>query len=97
MTPTLGLMLFVAIHGARIQDRDGAVDLIKAFCCRFLWLRHLFADGGYAGDRLRQAMREHGSWTLEIVRRCDAANSFVLLPRRWVVERTFARLLPSGL
>lgn len=92
VTDTLGLMLFVTVHAASIQDRDGAVDLIKAIRHRFPWLRHIFADGGYAGEKLANALRGHGQWTLEIVRRCDAGKGFVLLPRRWVVERTFAWL-----
>lgn len=92
VTDTLGLMLFVLVHAASIQDRDGAVDLVKSIRHRFPWLRHLFADGGYAGEKLASALSKHGRWTFEIVRRCDAAKGFVLLPRRWVVERTFAWL-----
>ena len=56
------------------------------------WLRHVFADAAYAGDKLEQALTKLGTWTLEIVRRADAAKGFVLLPRRWVVERTLAWL-----
>jgi putative transposase len=92
ITDRLGLMLFVTIHAASIQDRDGAVDRIKAIRCRFPWLRHLFAGASHAGDKLIGALHGHGQWTLEIVRRCDAAKGFVLLLRRWVVERTFAWL-----
>jgi putative transposase len=92
ISDTLGLMLFVTVHAASIQDRDGAVNLIQAVRYRFPWLRHIFADGGYAGEKLANALRRHGQWTLEIVRGCDAAKGFVLLPRRWVVERTFAWL-----
>ena len=92
VTGTLGLMLFVLVHAAGIQDRDGAVDLVKAIRHRFPWLRHLFADGGYAGDKLETALAELGRWTLEIVKRPDAAEGFVVLPRRRVVERTFAWL-----
>ncbi|MCW8309564.1 transposase, partial [Acidiphilium sp. PA] len=58
----------------------------------FPWLRHVFADGGYAGDKLKAALEDLGKWTVEIVKRSDAAKGFVLLPRRWVVERTFAWL-----
>jgi transposase len=54
------------------------------------WLRHIFADGGYAGKKLRAARKGKGSWTLEIIRRSDKAKGFEILPRRWVVERTFA-------
>ena len=56
------------------------------------WLRHLFTDGGYAGDKLRDALAELGRWTIEIIKRSDTAKGFEVLPRRWVVERTFAWL-----
>jgi putative transposase len=92
VTDTLGLMLFVLVHAADIQDRDGAVDLVKAIRHRFPWLRHLFADGGYAGDKLATALAGLGRWTLEIVKRPHTAQGFLVLPRRWVVERTFAWL-----
>jgi putative transposase len=92
VTDTLGLMLFVVIHGADIQDRDGAPALLKAIRHRFPWLRHLFADGGYAGKKLRAALEGHGDWTIEIIKRSDTATGFEVLPRRWVVERTFAWL-----
>ena len=43
---------------------------------RFPWMRHVFADGGYAGDKLRQALRRIGKWTIEIIKRSDKANGF---------------------
>jgi putative transposase len=92
ITDTLGFLIFVRVHGADIQDRDGAPDLLRAIRFRHPWLRHVFADGGYAGDKLKDAMRGHGRWTIEIVKRSDTAKGFVVLPRRWVVERTFAWL-----
>ena len=92
VTDTLGFLLFALIHAADIQDRDGAPDLLKAIRFRFPWLRHIFADGGYAGPKLLEALAGHGDWTLEIVKRSDAAKGFVVLPRRWVVERTFTWL-----
>lgn len=92
VTDTLGLMLFVIVHAASIQDRDGAVDLIRAIRHRFPWLRHLFADSAYAGDKLAVELAGLGRWTLEIIKRPNAANGFVVLARRWVVERTFAWL-----
>ncbi|NCN85983.1 MAG: IS5 family transposase [Sphingomonadales bacterium] len=90
ITDTLGLMLYVMVHTADIQDRDGAVDVLKAIRFRFPWLRHVFADGGYAGDKLRGALKGHGNWTIEIIKRSDSAKGFEVLPRRWVVERAFA-------
>jgi transposase len=52
----------------------------------------VFADGGYAGPKLRAALGRPGAWTIEIVKRSDTARGFEVLPRRWVVERTFAWL-----
>lgn len=92
VTDTLGFLLFALVHGAHVQDRDGAPGLPNAIRFRFPWLRHIFADSGYAGDKLREAMRGHGDWTVEIIKRSDAAKGFVVLPRRRVVERTFAWL-----
>ena len=80
------------VTAANIQDRDGAVALIKAIRFRFPWLRHLFADGAYSGPKLREAIAGHGDWTIEVVKRSDTAKGFAVIPRRWVVERTFAWL-----
>jgi hypothetical protein len=55
-------------------------------------LRHLFADSVYNGANLRDALVKFGNWTVEIVKRAADAAGFQLLPRRWVVERTLARL-----
>jgi transposase len=55
-------------------------------------LRHVFADGGYAGPKLRGALANLGRWTVQIIKRSDTAKGFEVLPRRWVVERTFAWL-----
>jgi len=92
LTDTCGFLVFILVHAADIQDRDGAVDVLKAVRFRFPWLRHIFADGGYAGDKLKDALADNGNWTIEIIKRSDTAKGFVLLPRRWVVERTFAWL-----
>jgi putative transposase len=56
------------------------------------WLRHLFADGGYAGEKLTGALADLGRWTIEIIKRSDAAKGLEVLPRRWVVESTLAWL-----
>ena len=80
------------MHAADIQDRDGAPDLLASIRHLFPWLRHVFADGGYAGEKLETALAGQGQWTFEIVKRSDRAKGFQVLPRRWVVERTFAWL-----
>lgn len=92
VTDTLGLVVGVVIHAADIQDRDGAPDVLAAIRARWPWLRHVFADGGYAGDKLKAALADKGRWTIEIIKRSDKAKGFEVLPRRWVVERTFAWL-----
>lgn len=92
LTDTGGYLVHAVIHGADVQDRDGAPLVLAAIRTRFPWLRHVFADGGYAGNKLRDALKKIGKWTLEIIKRSDTAKGFVLLPRRWVVERTFAWL-----
>jgi transposase len=89
---TLGLMVGLMVHSADIQDRDGAPDLLKSIRNRWPWLLHVFADGGYAGDKLKKRLQKIGKWTLEIIKRSDKAKGFEILPRRWVVERTFAWL-----
>lgn len=92
LTDTVGLPVGMIVHTADVQDRDGAPALLECVRDGFPWLRHVFADGGYAGDKLKAALEDLGKWTIEIVKRSDAAKGFVLLPRRWVVERTFAWL-----
>jgi putative transposase len=89
LTDMIGLPVGMIVHPADIQDRDGA-PLLARVRSSFPWLRHVFADGGYAGDKLQSALKDLGDWTIEIVKRSDVAKGVVLLPRRWVVERTLA-------
>ena len=90
VTDTEGNLVGLRVHSADIQDRDGAVDVLTSIRSLYPWLRHVFADGGYAGDKLRDGLAPLGKWTIQIIKRSDIAKGFELLPRRWVVERTFA-------
>jgi transposase len=92
VTDTRGFPVGAMVHEAGIQDRDGAVPLLASIRDTFPWLRHVFADGAYAGAKLETALAALGQWTLEIVKRPVTAKGFEVLPRRWVVERTFAWL-----
>jgi putative transposase len=91
LVDTMGLLLIVLVHAANIQDRDGARLLLnKAIGC-FTRLRLIWADGGYKGKLVDWVYNTH-SWILEIVKRDKGVKGFQVLPRRWVVERTFAWL-----
>lgn len=92
VTDTTGLLVGLEVHCAGIQDRDGAPEVLKSVAARYPMLRHVFADGGYAGPKLRDALKTIGRWTVQIVKRSDTADGFEVLPRRWVVERTLAWL-----
>lgn len=92
LTDTNGLLVGAVVHKADIQDRDGAPLVLAAVRHLYPWLRHVFADGGYRGAKLNAGLDKLGRWTIEIVKRSDTATGFVVLPRRWVVERTFAWL-----
>jgi putative transposase len=88
LVDTLGLLLCVVVHAASIQDRDGAKLLLAKAQGSFPRLRLIWADGGYAGKLIAWAWQVCG-WLIRIVRRPKEAKGWVLLTRRWVVERTF--------
>lgn len=90
VTDTNGLLLGVHVHPANVQDCHGAVPLLERLRSKFPKLRHVFADRIYRGNQLVNALAPCGPWTIEIVQRPQGVKDFQLLPRRWVVERTFA-------
>ena len=87
----MGLLLAVVVHPADIQDRDGARLALAQLLGRFPRLQLLWADGAYGGKLVEWA-KTVGRWTLELVRRPARQHTFQVLPRRWVVERTFGWL-----
>jgi transposase len=89
---TLGLVLAVVVTAASVQDRDGAYRLLALLRERLSTISLVWADGGYAG-RLVSWTHTVLALTLTIVKRKDDTTGFVVLPRRWVVERTFGWLL----
>jgi transposase len=92
VTDTEGFVLAALVHEANIQDPHGAVPLLRAVRQSFPNLAHIFADRVYRGPQLREAVDACGPWTIQIVERPPGVKGFQLLPRRWVVERTFAWL-----
>jgi putative transposase len=91
LVDTMGLLLLVVVHPANIQDRDGAKLVFEKSRNLFPRLKLIWADGGYAG-KLVGWVKSACNWVLQIVKRTDDVNGFKLLPRRWVVERTFGWL-----
>ena len=88
---TLGMILVLVVHAADIQDREGAMRVLKLLKGRFPLLKKIWADGGYAGQLIGWTAM-FGGWILEIVKRTDKLPKFVVLPKRWIVERTFGWL-----
>jgi len=88
LVDTLGLIWGLVVHAADVQDRDGARLLLKGAQGRFSRLKLIWADGGYAGQLIGRVQQMCG-WVLEIVKRSDDATGFAVLPKRWIVERTF--------
>lgn len=85
---TVGLILAVVIQSASVQDRDGAISVIEKLTESWKKIIKIFADGGYAG-KLITTIKEKFKIELEIIKR-DELHTFKILPKRWIVERTFA-------
>ncbi len=91
LVDTQGTILSTVVHPADIQDRDGAVAVLEQAALQTPRLAHLWADAAYRGALVSWAQETFG-WTVEIVTRVAGVVGFVVQPRRWVVERTFAWL-----
>ena len=93
LVDTLGLLLHAIVHPADIQDRDGGVLLLSTLFGMYPFLAKLFADAGYQGPQFADTVAKSCRISaIEIVKRSDQAKGFVVLPMRWVVERTLAWL-----
>jgi transposase len=80
----------VVVHSAAIRDRDGAGLVLDKIRKRFPWLELIWADGGYNAWQVEAAVAKVPLLRMEIVKRSDDMKGFVVLPRRWVIERTFS-------
>lgn len=81
------------VHAADVQDRDGGLVLMGSLFGLYPFLLKLFADGGYQGAQFQDGLRKVlARIEVEIVKRSDQAKGFAILPKRWIVERTFAWL-----
>lgn len=85
------MMVGVVVHSAGVQDRDGAKKVIQKIRFNCPRMKKLWADGAYGGE-LENWVHEFTGWRLDIVRRNDAQRGFAVLPKRWIVERTFGWL-----
>jgi transposase len=92
VTDTLGLLLMVMVTTASVQDREGGADILKLTHTWFPSVQLVFADGGYARRLVARAKR-YWKITVELVKKPPDQRGFSVLPRRWVVERTFAWLM----
>lgn len=87
----MGLLLAILVHPANVSDRNGAYATLAKLVGRYPRLRHLWADGGYGGQ-LPALVEQTWGWQVEIVKRAEGTQGFVVQPRRWVIERTFGWL-----
>lgn len=94
LVDTLGLVLGAVVTAANVPEREGAQSLLGQALNWLSWLRHLWVDGGYSGPDFAQWVRRlRPKLAVAVVKRCDCARGFKVLPRRWVVERTFGWLM----
>jgi putative transposase len=93
LVDTLGLPLSVCVTPANVQDRVGARLLLVGLNRVVPRLKKIWADGAYSGEELASWCEQRGEWKLEIVERDRETEGFEVLPKRWIVERTFSWLI----
>src|SRR3954454_12010994 len=93
LVDTQGLLMHAIVHAADAQDRDGGIWLLMTLFGMYPFLIKLYADAGYQGPQFQRALKKVLKHVeLEVVKRSDRAKGFVVLPKRWIVERTLAWL-----
>ncbi len=88
ITDTLGFLMAIVIHDANINDREGAKLLLKNVQYKYPRLKKIMVDQGYTGELVEWTMKVFG-WVLEVVVKVAGVSGFNVLPKRWIVERTF--------
>lgn len=96
LVDTLGLVLGVLVTPASTQEREGGQDLLQRTLGWFAWLRLLWVDGGYSGEAFAQWVRGiRPKLEVQVIKRSTDVSGFKILPRRWIIERTFGWLMRS--
>ena len=90
LVDTTGLLLARRVTPANTSDNRGARELLAGLAPLMPRLKLIWADSAYAGEKLRRWCKEHTGWRVEVVARDTDSSTFEVLPRRWVVERSFA-------
>lgn len=94
LVDTLGLVLGVLVTAANVPERAGAQSLLGRVLIWFTWLRRMWVDGGYSGPDFSAWVKTiHPKLEVEVVKRSDDVSGFKVLPKRWIVERTFGWLM----
>ena len=88
----MGNVLMVIVTAASVGDRDGLKLLLEQMCVQFIKLIKILVDGGYSGEKLGLRVKGCFNWTLEVVNKLAGQIGFQVLPKRWIVERTFGWL-----
>ena len=88
---TQGLIHGLVVHAANISERDGAKLLLKKVKKKLTRMKKILADGGYRGQKMIDWVKDICGWIFEIVKRTEL-HTFKVLPKRWIVERTFGWL-----